>query len=672
MMYPHLLSPLTLGSTTLKNRVVMGSMHTGLEDHLWDHARLAAYFEERARGGVGLIITGGVAMNRQGWLKPFGGTMTGTLDVLSHRRVSRAVHRHGARILLQLLHAGRYAYHPFSVSASAVKAPINPFRPKAMTEAQILATIADYARSARLARSAGYDGVEIMGSEGYLLNQFLCAQANQRDDRWGGTLENRMRFAVEVVRAVRAAAGPDFIICFRHSLIDLVPGGNTWEDIVTVARALVDAGVSLLNTGIGWHEARIPTIATQVPRAAFRSLTARLRPLVSVPVIASNRINTPEVAEDLIASGDADLVSLARPLLADADFVAKAAAGQPERINTCIACNQGCLDLIFANQRATCLVNPRACHETELVYTPTAQVKQVAVVGAGMAGLSAATVAAQRGHAVTLFEASDAIGGQFRLAAQVPGKEEFSETIRYFAAELDRNGVQLRLNTPATQAMLQGFDEVIVATGVRPRALNLPGADHPKVLDYAQVLRGESSLGNRVAVIGAGGIGVDVCIRLLEEPAPSTEGWARLWGVDLSVQRPGGLTEPQQRHPPRQITLLQRSPQSGRMGSGPGRTTGWAHRAVLKQAGVRMIGGCEYLKVDDAGLHLRLDDGRIEVLDVDHVVVCAGQESVNPFTELAAEGSGTPRRHVIGGARVAGELDARRAIREGAQLAAQL
>ncbi|MFO0686659.1 MAG: NADPH-dependent 2,4-dienoyl-CoA reductase [Sandaracinus sp.] len=670
--YPHLLSPIDLGPVTLKNRVLMGSMHTGLEDRFFHYGKLAAYFAERARGGVGLIVTGGISPNRRGWLLPGGGTMNRKVDVLSHRRVTSAVHHEGGKIAMQILHAGRYGYHPFTVSSSKVKSPISPFAPAAMSARQIRGTIADYGRAASLAREAGYDGVEIMGSEGYLLSQFLCRRVNRREDEWGGEIEGRARLAVEVVKSVRAAAGADFLIVFRHSLLDLVEGGNTWDDIVASAKALEAAGVSLLNTGIGWHEARVPTIVTSVPRAAFRGVTARMKKELRIPVCASNRINTPEVAEDILARGEADMVSMARPLLADPDFVSKAAAGKADEINTCIACNQACLDHTFSMKRASCLVNPRACHETELVILRARTPKTIAVVGAGMAGLAAATTAAERGHAVTLFEADDAIGGQFRMAATIPGKEEFAETIRYFRVRLERTGVALRLGVRATAAELAGFDHVIVATGVVPRVPRLEGIDHPKVLTYVDVLRARRPVGAKVAIIGAGGIGVDVAEHLLHEQRRSIADYERAWGIDPSVRSEGGLVPAQKVPPKREIWLLQRKPKTKRMGAGPGRTTGWVHRIVLEREGVHMMGGVEYVRVDDEGLHLRTDEGR-QVLAVDHVVICAGQESVRDLVPVDAHGRITdPRVHVIGGADVAAELDAKRAIAQGTELAARL
>ncbi|MCP8465320.1 NADPH-dependent 2,4-dienoyl-CoA reductase [Pseudomonas sp. ZM23] len=667
--YPHLLAPLDLGFVRLRNRVVMGSMHTGLEDRLWDFGKLAAYYRERARGGVGLIITGGFAPNREGWLLPMGSSLTSSLQVPAHRRLTQAVQREGGRILLQILHAGRYGYHPLVVSASSIKSPISWFSPRELSERGILRTIAAFVRCAKLAQAAGYDGVEIMGSEGYLLNQFLCPRTNQREDRWGGDLGNRMRLPLEIVRRIRRAVGERFIISYRLSLLDLVEGGNTWEDVRVVARALETAGIDLLNSGIGWHESRVPTIVTSVPRAAFAEVSARLRRELRVPVIASNRINTPEVAEQLLAQGHADMVSMARPLLADPQFVQKAAAGRAESINTCIACNQACLDHAFANRRASCLVNPRAAFETELRYRKARIPKRIAVIGAGPAGLSAACVAAERGHRVTLFEAASEIGGQFNLAKRVPGKEEFHETLRYFAVRLDELGVDLRLNRRIERGELQGqYDEVIVATGIRPRTLQLPGIGHAKVLGYLDVLRG-APVGEKVALIGAGGIGFDVASYLLAErdgPQPLGE-WLGQWGIDLDNSTPGGLIPPTEAQPRRQLWLLQRK--AGQPGAGLGRTSGWVHRAHLKHHGVRLLGGVEYLCIDDQGLHLRID-GQQQCLAVDNVVICAGQE---PLLELQpTQPAENLRHHVIGGARMARELDAKRAIREGAELAARL
>lgn len=672
--FPNMLRPLDLGFTQLKNRIVMGSMHTGLEDRFFNYGKLAAYFAERARGGTGLVITGGISPNRRGWLLPLAGSLNHYADVINHRRVTSAVHAEGGKILMQILHAGRYGYHPFIVSASDRKSPIAMFKPRAMKDGEIRSTIRDYGRCSRLARLAGYDGVEIMGSEGYLLNQFICNRTNDRKDRWGGSLENRMRLPVEIVKQVRKAAGPDFIICYRLSLLDLVEGGNSWQEIVTIAKALEAAGITILNTGIGWHEARIPTIVTSVPRAAFRQVTARIKKELKIPVMASNRINTPEVCEDIIGSGDADLISMARPLLADPEFVNKAAAGTPEAINTCIACNQGCLDMTFSGKRSTCLVNPRACYETELVYVKTAHPKKIAVVGGGVAGLSCATVAAERGHDVTLFEAAEDIGGQFNMAMNVPGKEEFRETIRYFRHLLQKTGVKVRLNQSVSEDELgnAGFDDIVIATGVKPRTPKIPGIDHPKVLSYPDVLKHGKKVGHRVAVIGAGGIGVDVSEFLLAEHSPQPlEEWLDEWGVDLNSADPGGLRAPRREQPLREVYLLQRSA-GKKMGQGPGKTTGWVHRLALQHHQVKMMGGVEYVKIDDLGLHIRVG-GEEQILDVDNVIICAGQESVRDLLPVDSAGKLSDKRfHVIGGAKLAGELDAMRAIREGAELAAQL
>ena len=668
--YPHLFRPLELGFTTLRNRVLMGSMHTGLEDRASDFPKLAAYFGERAAGGAGLIVTGGFAPNIVGWLKPFASRMSMPWHPRRHRQVTSAVHAHDGKICLQLLHAGRYAYHPLSVSASKLKAPINPFTPRALSAHGVERQIRDFANAAKLAREAGYDGVEIMGSEGYLLNQFTVARTNKRDDAWGGDAAKRMRFAVEIVRRVREACGPDFIIIYRLSMLDLVEGGNGWDDIVAQAQAVEAAGATIINTGIGWHEARVPTIATSVPRAAFTGVTAKLKPHVALPLVTTNRINMPDVAEAVLAAGHADMVSMARPLLADPQWPNKARAGRSDAINTCIACNQACLDHVFENKKASCLVNPRACAETELDYAKTAAPKSIAVVGAGPAGLACATVAAERGHRVVLFDAASEIGGQFNLAKQIPGKEEFHETLRYFRHRIVETGVELRLDTRADGDALSGFDEVVIATGVTPRAVDFPGIDHPKVVGYLDVLQRRVVPGAKVAIIGAGGIGFDVGELLVQEgesPSLDASRWMAEWGVDPAFDAPGGLAKPRPEPAARQVWLLQRTP--GKPGARLGKTTGWIHRGTLKAKGVKMLGGVEYLGVDDAGLHIRVD-GSEQVLAVDHVVICAGQEPRRElFDALAAQGR---KAHLIGGADVAAELDAKRAIAQGSRLAAIL
>jgi len=668
--YPHLFAPLDLGFATLRNRVLMGSMHTGLEDRKRDFPKLAAYFAERAAGGVALIVTGGFSPNFEGWLTPFASRLAWPWEARKHRQVTDAVHGHGAKICLQLLHAGRYAYHPLSVAPSRIKAPITPFTPHALGARGVERTIDAYATAARLARDGGYDGVEVMGSEGYLINQFLSARTNRRDDAWGGDVAGRMRFATEIVRRVREACGPDFIIIYRLSMLELVPEGSDWTEIVQQARAIEAAGATIINTGIGWHEARVPTIATSVPRAAFAGVTAKLRPHVALPLVATNRINMPDVAERILAGGGADMVSMARPLLADPQWVAKARAGKPEAINTCIACNQACLDHVFQRKTASCLVNPRACAETELNYLPATTRRRIAVVGAGPAGLACATIAAQRGHEVVLFDRADRIGGQFNLACRIPGKEEFSETLRWFSHRIGETGVHLRLSTEATPETLAGFEEIVLASGVNPRAVGFEGHDHPRVVGYQDVLRGDVVPGRRVAIVGAGGIGFDVAEFLVQGPPSPTldvSRWMREWGVDPSFESAGGLRPPRPAPALREVWLLQRSP--GRPGARLGKTTGWIHRGTLKHKGVRMLGGVEYVAVDDEGFHVRVD-GHARVLPVDHVVVCAGQESERSL--LAPLQTAGRRVHVVGGADVAAELDAKRAIAQASTLAAAL
>jgi 2,4-dienoyl-CoA reductase (NADPH2) len=668
--YPHLLAPLDLGHVTLRNRTLMGSMHVGLEEQMGPLTKLAAYFRIRARHKVGLIVTGGFAPSWSGGVKPLAGRMSNRWEVRKHRVITDAVHEEDGRIALQILHAGRYAYHPLAVAPTAQKSPISPFRARGLSARGVERTIGDFVRCAVSAKAAGYDGVEIMGSEGYLINQFIAARTNHRTDQWGGAFENRIRFALEIVRRTRDAVGSDFILVFRLSMLDLVDEGSSWEEVVHLAKELQVAGVSILNTGIGWHEARVPTIATMVPRAAFTWITARLREHVTVPLVTSNRINMPDVAEQVLARGDADMVSMARPFLADPEWVEKAEQNREDEINTCIACNQACLDHVFKNIRASCLVNPRACYEDELIIEPTTARKRIAVVGAGPAGLSAATTAAGRGHTVVLFDAADDIGGQLNLARQVPGKEEFNETLRYFRRKLELTGVEQRLGTRATADDLKGFDAVLLATGVHPRRLTLPGADHAKVVSYVDVLTRKVEIGPRVAIIGAGGIGFDVA-EFLAHTGPSTgvdlDAYLDTWGVDKTYAERGALKEPVDHPPAREITLCQRT--DGKPGAKLGKTTGWIHRASLQKLQVRALSGVSYDKVDDKGLHLTID-GKRRVLEVDHVVVCAGQVP-NRDLEPSLEAAGVTV-HRIGGADVASELDARRAIDQGTRLAASL
>ncbi|MBF9071428.1 oxidoreductase [Streptacidiphilus fuscans] len=670
--YPNLLRPLDLGFTTLPNRVIMGSLHVGLEEAPNGFERMAEFYATRVRGGVGLIVTGGIAPNEVG--RPFegGAKLTTEAEAEQHRVITDAVHAAGGKIALQILHFGRYAYHQDLVAPSALQAPISPFVPHELTDAEVEQTVEDFVRCAELAQQAGYDGVEIMGSEGYLVNEFIAAPTNRRTDRWGGSYENRMRFPVEIVRRVRERVGSDFILIYRLSMLDLVPGGSTFDEVVQLGKAVEAAGATIINTGIGWHEARIPTIATSVPRGAFGWVTKKLMGQVAVPLVTCNRINTPELAEELLASGTADLVSLARPLLADPDFVAKAAAGTPDAVNTCIGCNQACLDHTFSLQIASCLVNPRACHETELVLAPTRLKKRVAVVGAGPAGLACAVSAAERGHAVTLFDAADTVGGQLNLARQVPGKEEFNETLRYYRHQLDAHGVELRLGALVDADALAegGFDEIVVATGVTPRVPEIDGVDHPSVVGYADVLRGDAQVGERVAILGAGGIGFDVAEYLTdpgEQASLRPEVFFAQWGVDTEHTTPGGLTAPVRTPSGRQVHLLQRK--TSKVGQGLGKTTGWIHRAELKHRGVVSVAGATYRRIDDAGLHLTVD-GEDRLLEVDTVVLCTGQEPRRDLHQQLADRG--VKAHLIGGADVAAELDAKRAIDQGTRLAAEL
>ncbi len=673
--YPHLLAPLDLGFTTLANRVLMGSMHTGLEDRKAHFPRLAAYFAERARGGVGLIVTGGFAPNIEGWLTPFGSTLASSSAARAHRPITQAVHAEGGKIALQILHGGRYSYSPLAVAPSRLKSPISRFTPRELTAAGIERQIRAFVRCAALARDAGYDGVEVMGSEGYFINEFLALQTNRRTDEWGGSYANRMRLPVEIVSRIREKVGRDFIVVYRLSMLDLVPGGSTWDEVVMLAKAVEKAGASIINTGIGWHEARIPTIATSVPRAAFAWVTKRLKGEVGIPLCTTNRINDPAVADGLLRDGCADMVSMARPLLADADFVRKAAAGRADEINTCIACNQACLDHVFEQKLASCLVNPRAARETELVYLPATARKRVAVVGAGPAGLACATVAAERGHEVDLFEAAGEIGGQFNYAKRIPGKEEFHETIRYFRRRIEVTGVRLHLDKRVTAADLAGFDEVVIATGVVPRDPRIPGSTDPRVASYVEILAGAKVAGRRVAVVGAGGIGFDVAEFLVHEghsPTLDLEAWRREWGVgDPAVAR-GGVdgVKPQPSPPAREVILLQRK--ASKPGAGLGKTTGWIHRTALKMKRVEMLAGVNYEGVVPRGLAISFGEKREKgtVLEVDTIVICAGQESLRELeAPLVAAGR---KPHVIGGANFAGELDAKRAIEEGSRLAASL
>ncbi|NHC03183.1 NADPH-dependent 2,4-dienoyl-CoA reductase [Acinetobacter sp. 187] len=669
--YPHLLAPLDLGFTTLKNRVLMGSMHVGLEEVPGGYERMAAFYAERAQGGVGLIVTGGISPNDAGVTFAGGSKLDSLEEAEKHKVITQAVHDAGGKIAMQILHTGRYSYQAENVAPSAIQAPINPTKPHALTSAEVVQTIADFAQCAKLAQHAGYDGVEIMGSEGYLINEFIAARTNHRDDEWGGSYENRIRLPIEIVKRTRQEVGENFIIIYRLSMLDLVEGGSTLAEVIHLAKQIEKAGATIINTGIGWHEARIPTIATKVPRAAFTWVTEKLKGEVNVPLITSNRINTPEMAEHVLASGHADMVSMARPLLADAFFVNKAEQNKSDEINTCIGCNQACLDHIFSMRIATCLVNPRACYETELIFKEVNTAKNIAVIGAGPAGLSFATYAADRGHHVTLFEASHQIGGQFNIAKTIPGKEEFYETLRYFKRKIElQPKIKLLLNHPAGLEELEHsqFDEIVIATGVTPRQLDIEGMDHPKVLSYLDVLRDRKAVGQRVAIIGAGGIGFDTAEFLTHEGESGSlnpEKFYDEWGIDRSYEHVGGLKAPVLEKSERDIYLLQRK--SNSVGAGLGKTTGWIHRTGLKHREVNMIPGVSYQKMDDQGLHILVNE-QPKVLDVDNVIICAGQE---PFTamyeQLQAQGKSV---HLIGGAKEAGELDAKRAIRQGAELAA--
>ncbi|USD22748.1 NADPH-dependent 2,4-dienoyl-CoA reductase [Microbulbifer variabilis] len=674
--YPNMLAPLDLGFTTLKNRVLMGSMHTNLEEHPGGFTRLAAFYAERARGGVGLIVTGGIAPNEESGVFKGASKMNTPEEAQQHREVTEAVHAEGGKICMQILHTGRYAYNENLIAPSPIQAPINPFTPRELTSEEIEGQIDDYVRCATLAREAGYDGVEIMGSEGYFINQFIVKRTNKRTDEWGGSFENRIRLPIEVVRRVREAVGEDFIIIYRLSMLDLVEDGSDFDEVVALGQAIEKAGATIINTGIGWHEARVPTIATNVPRAAFTDITAKVKQHLSIPVVASNRINVPEVAEEVLASGQADMISMARPFLADSDFVNKAAEGRADEINTCIGCNQACLDHTFQLKLTSCLVNPRACHETELNYLPTENVKKVAVIGAGPAGLAASTVTAERGHQVTLFEGSDKVGGQFNIAKQIPGKAEFQETLRYFKRRLEVTGVEVKLNTIATAEDLQSFDEVIIATGIEPRTPPIPGIESDKVLGYLDVLKHKKPVGEKVAIIGAGGIGFDVAEYLTHDGPHSTEEevvasdkeeFFSEWGVDIELEQRSGLKPREAVSTPRQVYLLQRK--TTKVGAGLGKTTGWIHRGSLQHRKVEMIAGALYDKIDEQGLHVRVGDEE-RLLEVDNIIVCAGQEPARKLYEALQERG--VKTHLIGGADEAAELDAKRAIDQGSRLAAEI
>jgi len=674
MKYKHIFEPLDLGFTILKNRILMGSMHTGLEEAKNGIDKIATYYAERAKGGVGLIITGGISPNIQGWTGPFSARMSTEKHAKHHQKITKAVHKEGGKICMQILHSGRYGYHPFNVAPSNIKSPITPFKPFKLSQSGIKRTIRDFVNCAQLSKLAGYDGIEIMGSEGYLINQFIVKKTNKRADNYGGDYANRMRLPIELVKQTREALGNDFIIIYRLSMLDLVEQGSSWEEVVQLGKEIEKAGATIINTGIGWHESRIPTIATSVPRAAFTWVTKKMKKELSIPLITSNRINMPETAEKILSEGDADMISMARPFLADPEWVNKAAQDRTDEINTCIGCNQACLDHVFEQKVASCLVNPRACHETEFNYNPTEKKKKIAVVGAGPAGLAASTIAASRGHIVTLFDADSEIGGQFNIAKQIPGKEEFYETVRYFKKQIEIHNVSLQLNTRVSVADLKAadFDEIIVATGIKPRELKIKGINHPKVLSYIDVLKDKKNVGKRVAVIGAGGIGFDVSEYLTHEgesTSQNIDAWLKEWGIDKSLEARAGIEDviPQFDASPRAVFMFKRS--NGKFGGNLGKTTGWIHRSTLKKKKVQFIGGVSYTKIDDKGLHYT-QNGEAKTLEVDHIVICAGQV---PFQELYQPLIDAGRNvHVIGGAFLASELDAKIAISQGARLAASL